>query len=89
GRSPHEIARRLIEKANLASVKLPAQAFAALETFLAIRVPLQTASTHLRTFSRANEFDLGPALDQFEARVVAVREAGIDQENIVYDAAFG
>lgn len=89
GRSPQEIARRLIEKANLASVKLPAQAFAALETFLAIRVPLQAASSHLHTFSRANEFDLGPALDQFEARVVAVREAGIEQENIVYDAAFG
>ncbi|MFT7754541.1 UNVERIFIED_CONTAM: ATP phosphoribosyltransferase regulatory subunit, partial [Salmonella enterica subsp. enterica serovar Enteritidis] len=44
GRSPQEIARRLIEKANRASVKLPAQAFAALETFLAIRVPLQAAS---------------------------------------------
>ncbi len=40
-------------------------------------------------FARANEFDLGPALEQFEARAASVIEAGIGHETIVYDAAFG
>ncbi len=89
GRAPIEIARRLIEKANLASVKLPARTIQALENFLAIRVPLQSAAGHLLTFARDNEFDLGLALEQFEARAVSVVEAGIGHENIIYDAAFG
>jgi ATP phosphoribosyltransferase regulatory subunit len=89
GRAPIEIARRLIEKATLASVKLPAKAFAALETFLAIRVPLQSAAGQLLAFARSNEFDLGPALEQFEARAASVIEAGIGHESIIYDAAFG
>jgi ATP phosphoribosyltransferase regulatory subunit len=89
GRAPIEIARRLIEKAALASVRLPATAFSALESFLAIRVPLRSAAGELLGFARANEFDLGPALEQFEARAASVVEAGIGDETIIYDAAFG
>jgi ATP phosphoribosyltransferase regulatory subunit len=89
GRAPIEIARRLIEKAALASVRLPAKAFSALESFLAIRVPLRSAAGELLGFARANEFDLGPALEQFEARAASVVEAGIGDETIIYDAAFG
>ncbi len=44
GRTPQEIARRLVEKAELRSVRLSAEAFAALETFLAIDVPLELGS---------------------------------------------
>ncbi len=89
GRAPVEIARRLIEKASLASVRLPVRTIAALEEFLAIRVPLAEAAVYLLSFARANEFDLGLALEQFEARAVSVKEAGIGNETIVYDAAFG
>ncbi|MDR6633467.1 ATP phosphoribosyltransferase regulatory subunit [Phyllobacterium sp. 1468] len=89
GRAPIEVARRLIEKATLASVRLPAKAFSALENFLAIRVPLRSAPGELLGFARANEFDLGPALEQFEARAASVVEAGIGEETIIYDAAFG
>jgi ATP phosphoribosyltransferase regulatory subunit len=89
GRAPVEIARRLIEKAALASVRLPAKAFSALESFLAIRVPLRSAAGELLSFARSNEFDLGPALEQFEARAASVVEAGIGDETIIYDAAFG
>ncbi|WP_271892840.1 ATP phosphoribosyltransferase regulatory subunit [Candidatus Phyllobacterium onerii] len=89
GRAPVEIARRLIEKAALASVRLPAKAFSALESFLAIRVPLRSAAGELLKFARSNEFDLGPALEQFEARAASVVEAGIGDETIIYDAAFG
>jgi len=79
----------LIEKAALASVRLPAKAFSALESFLAIRVPLRSAAGELLSFARSNEFDLGPALEQFEARAASVVEAGIGEETIIYDAAFG
>jgi ATP phosphoribosyltransferase regulatory subunit len=89
GRAPVEIARRLIEKTTLASIRLPAKAFSALANFLAIRVPLQSAAGHLLTFARSNEFDLGPALEQFEARAASVIEAGLGKETIIYDAAFG
>ena len=70
-------------------MRLPAKAFSALESFLAIRVPLQSAAGQLLVFARANEFDLGPALEQFEARAASVIEAGIGHETIIYDAAFG
>ncbi|EJN03165.1 ATP phosphoribosyltransferase regulatory subunit [Phyllobacterium sp. YR531] len=89
GRTPVEIARRLIDKVALASVRLQPKAFSALQDFLAIRIPLQTAAGHLLQFARANEFDLGPALEQFEARAASVVEAGIGHETIIYDASFG
>ncbi|MCX8281200.1 ATP phosphoribosyltransferase regulatory subunit [Phyllobacterium sp. 0TCS1.6C] len=89
GRTPLEIARRLIEKADLASIRLPARALSALESFLAIRVPLRSAAGDLLRFARANDFDLGPALEQFEARSASIMEAGIGHETIIYDAAFG
>lgn len=89
GRTPVEIARRLIDKVALASVRLQPKAFAALRDFLAIRIPLQLAAGHLLQFARANEFDLGPALEQFEARAASVVEAGIGHETIIYDASFG
>jgi ATP phosphoribosyltransferase regulatory subunit len=89
GRAPVEIARRLIEKDALASVRLQPKAFSALQDFLAIRIPLQAAAGHLLQFARANEFDLGPALEQFEARAASVAEAGLGNETIVYDASFG
>ncbi|MEP7455875.1 ATP phosphoribosyltransferase regulatory subunit [Phyllobacterium sp. SB3] len=89
GRTPVEIARRLIDKVALASVRLQPKTFAALRDFLAIRIPLQSAAGHLLHFARANEFDLGPALEQFEARAASVVEAGIGHETIIYDASFG
>lgn len=89
GRTPVEIARRLIDKVALASVRLQPKAFSALRDFLAIRIPLQSAAGHLLQFARANEFDLGPALEQFEARAASVVEAGIGHETIIYDASFG
>lgn len=89
GRTPVEIARRLIDKVALASVRLQPKAISALQDFLAIRIPLQSAAGHLLRYARANEFDLGPALEQFEARSVSIVEAGIGDETIIYDASFG
>ncbi len=65
GRTPQEIARRLVEKAELRSVHLSAQAFSALETFLAIDVPLDRAAQALEGFAASAGLSLGAALRIF------------------------
>ncbi|PRD41818.1 ATP phosphoribosyltransferase regulatory subunit [Phyllobacterium phragmitis] len=89
GRTPAEIAHRLVEKESLASIRLPKEAFAALEAFLVIREPLDRAPQHLREFAARNQFDLGDALKAFAARADAIKAAGIDLGRVHYDAAFG
>ncbi len=89
GRTPQEIARRLVEKAELRSVRLSAEAFSALETFLAIDVPLDSAVVALETFARSAGLSLGSALSSFSARVEAISTQTIDPASIRYDAAFG
>jgi ATP phosphoribosyltransferase regulatory subunit len=51
GRTPADIARRLIEKAELRSVRLSNEAFSALKAFLAIDVPLTDAAQALDQFA--------------------------------------
>lgn len=89
GRSPLEIARRLLEKEHLAAVKLPEKTFAALKTFLSVRQTLDKASAALADFAAQNDLDLGAALDGFTKRASAMQEAGINLGNLTYDAAFG
>jgi ATP phosphoribosyltransferase regulatory subunit len=89
GRTPQEIARRLVEKAELRSVRLSAQAFAALEKFLAIDVPLDGAAAALEDFAQSAGLSLGAALASFSARVAAVDSEGLPPAAISYDAAFG
>ncbi len=89
GRTPREIARRLVEKAELRSVRLSAEAFSALETFLAIEAPLDGAAAALGAFAGPAGLSLGPALANFSARVAAVAAHGLDPAAIRYDAAFG
>jgi ATP phosphoribosyltransferase regulatory subunit len=89
GRSPSSIARRLIEKAELRSVRLSNEAFSALKGFLAIDVPLDEASGALETFAAGAGLSLGPALDHFTARAKAIGDHGLPARTIRYDAAFG
>jgi ATP phosphoribosyltransferase regulatory subunit len=89
GRTPREIARRLVEKAELRSVRLSAEAFSALETFLAIDVPLDQAPKALEDFAKAAGLSLGTGLANFSARVDAVAQEGLEPATIRYDAAFG
>ena len=89
GRSPEEIAARLIEKSELASVKLTKKQFAALTEFLAIREPLSKAPDHLMRFSKAESIDLGTALDAFAKRADEIAKLGLDTSSVTYDAAFG
>ncbi|MER9069833.1 ATP phosphoribosyltransferase regulatory subunit [Mesorhizobium sp. M0902] len=89
GRSPSEIARRLIEKAELRSVRLSNEAFAALKSFLAIDVPLDNAAGALERFAADAGLSLGAALENFAARAAAIASLGLPMSEISYDAAFG
>lgn len=89
GRSPNEIARRLLEKQQLAAVQLADRALAALKIFLSIRVTLDEAPAKLTAFAEQNGLDLGSALQGFDKRVREMQNAGIDLSIVTYDAAFG
>lgn len=89
GRTPDEIARRMIEKAELSRVRLADSAFAALKSFLDIRVPLDRAVVTLSEFADGAGLSLGPALDLFATRVAAAGRHGLPVDRIRYDAAFG
>lgn len=89
GRTPDEIAKRLIEKAELRRTRLAESAMDALKTFLAIRVPLGRAADALESFAGAARLTLGSALDGFAARADAIARHGLPMGEILYDAAFG
>jgi len=89
GRTPGDIARRLIEKAELRSVRLSNEAFDALKAFLTINVPIDAAVDALRDFAAGATLSLGAALEKFTARATALAEHGLPVEAVRYDAAFG
>ncbi|MFQ0812653.1 ATP phosphoribosyltransferase regulatory subunit [Brucella anthropi] len=89
GRSPAEIARRLIEKEDLAATRFPAAALDLLKQFLETRVSLDSAAITLRAFASEHALDLAAVLQKFEARSQAIAHAGISTMDIVYDASFG
>ena len=89
GRTPEEIARRLLEKTELRRVRLPDSAFTALKTFLDIHVPLDRAVDMLAGFARSAGLKLDGALDLFAARVREIGRHGLAAAGIRYDAAFG
>ncbi len=89
GRTPVEIARRLMEKQQLAAVQLADRVLNALKVFLSIRVPLDEAHARLTDFARENGLDLGSALQGFGKRVEEMHAIGIDAGIVTYDAAFG
>ncbi|TIM93004.1 MAG: ATP phosphoribosyltransferase regulatory subunit, partial [Mesorhizobium sp.] len=76
GRAPSDIARRLIEKAELRSVRLSSEAFSALKDFLAIDVPLNSAAQALETFATGAGLSLDVALEKFAARAKAIEAHG-------------
>lgn len=89
GRAPAEIARRLMEKAELRSVRLAETALAALREFLAIRAPLADATSRLAAFAASAGLALDSALDNFAARAQEIAAQGLPADAVHYDAAFG
>ena len=88
-RAPLEIARRLKEKMALASTRLDPRTLDLLREFLALEVPLADAPAALFAFATKAGLALGGALSQFDARVVALGNAGVDPGTVRYRAAFG
>jgi ATP phosphoribosyltransferase regulatory subunit len=89
GRSPQEIARRLLEKTELRSVRLADAALDALKRFLGIHVPLDAAPAALENFAKSAGLSLGTALSRFSARAEKIAANGLAVDKIHYDAAFG
>ena len=89
GRTPEEIARRLLQKTELRSVRLADTALDALKRFLAIRVPLDGAHAALESFAKGAGLSLSAALSRFAARAEKIAANGIAMDAIHYDAAFG
>ncbi|MFD2236789.1 ATP phosphoribosyltransferase regulatory subunit [Aureimonas populi] len=85
GRTPGEVARRLIEKVAVAEARLDAGLLARLRRFLAIDCPLSEAQGELAALGG----HLGPSLTLFASRNEALGAAGLDLSRIRYRAAFG
>jgi ATP phosphoribosyltransferase regulatory subunit len=88
-RSPREIAARMKEKLALAETRLDGAALLLLSEFLSLELPMAEAAAALAGFADAAGLALGTALADFEKRVTALAELGMDLSRITYRAAFG
>jgi ATP phosphoribosyltransferase regulatory subunit len=89
GRTPEEIARRLLEKAELARLRLAPEALQAVRIFLRVKVSLDRAVDALSAFARGAGVELDGALETFSTRVDEMRAQGLDLGAMRYDAGFG
>lgn len=89
GRSPTEIAARLIEQSTLDRTRLSAGEIELLRRFLAVRVPLVEAVDVLSELSGELGGDMASQLSAFQTRIERLRETGINPDRITYDASFG
>lgn len=89
GRTPEDIAERIIEKRALAGSGIDPQARAAIAAFLRLEAPLGAALDTIDAFARDHRVNLAPARDAFAARVDALRSAGVALPAIRFAARFG
>jgi len=89
GRTPKDIATRLMEKQALADRRLEQASIAVLDAFLGIDIRLDKAVETLRDFAGANGLDLEQVITRFAARADAIARQGLDLAAWRYHAAFG
>lgn len=89
GRSPEEVAKRLVEKIAVAETRLGEASLNRLRAFLSLDCSVSDAPTRLRQLETQFGFEFGAALWFFEARSTALVSAGVDLTAIRYRAAFG
>ena len=89
GRTPEDIAARLMEKRVLAASGISEKASEILTAFLALECPLDQTEAALKQFETTHKVQFGIALQRFSARLVAMRLASINAGNITFRAAFG
>ncbi len=89
GRTAHDIATRMMTKAQLASVQLNPNQRKILREFLAIEVPVDQAAAHLREFAKAANLNLDAALNAFEERAALLGKFTDKDVTITWRASFG
>ena len=88
GRTPEEIADRVIEKRALAE-GIGSRAANVLSAFLAISGTPDKALATLHTLAQKESLDLDKSLDRFENRTAAFQSHGIDTSRLTFAADFG
>lgn len=90
GRSPGEIADRLVEQAALAAgARLAPEAARILRGYLAIAAPLDRAADAVAAFAAGAGLDLSAALERFSRRTVLIAERGVETGTIAFAGEFG
>lgn len=90
GRSPAEIADRLVEQASLAAgARLAPEAARILRRYLAIACPLDRAGETVAAFAADVGVDLSAALACFARRTALIAARGVDTAAIAFAGEFG
>ncbi len=89
GRTPAEIAARVLEKAELAAARLGSAQAAALDAFLGVSAPVEEAAATLSKIGRDHGLELDGALETFGTRISAMQAAGLPMQRITYRSSFG
>jgi len=89
GRSPADIATRVVEKSTLAHFRLSKPHERVLRDYLSIRAPLADAADQIEVFAEQHGMNLRERLDRLRRRVSAMEARGIDLSAITFDAGFG
>ena len=90
GRSPGEIADRLVEQAALAAgARLAPEAARILRGYLAIAAPLDRAADAVAAFAAGAGLDLSAALERFSRRTALIAERGVETGTIAFAGEFG
>ncbi|RCL02157.1 MAG: ATP phosphoribosyltransferase regulatory subunit [Candidatus Tokpelaia sp. JSC188] len=89
GRTPQDIAARLIEKQAIADLHLDSVVLAALEDFLSINVSLDKAEQTLNYFAARHDLALEDVITLFATRIKDIDNRGLDLTELRYNAAFG
>ncbi len=85
-----EVAARAAALAREAATPpMPAEQVRLIEAVLGVRGPAGAALAELRRITAEAEVDIRAALDLFELRLDALNRAGIDAEELPFDARFG
>ena len=89
GRTAHDIAARMMAKAELAATQLSQSQREILRDFLSIEVSIEDASSKLTNFATAANLNLDEAISKFDKRAQMLIAASGDSVEIKWRAGFG
>lgn len=89
GRSPQDIAERMIAKVTEGHFRLSKERASLLRAFLSIKTPLDEAPTKLTEIGKQAGFEFDEALGEFERRNAALLGLGVNLQDLTYQASLG